>query len=261
MYHIFHCIEELRVEFDTAVAQDLNQTHVAQYRLALEKLEELKAILADPRTIEASAPVSSDASHEDRAAPKPVDDLFWIRGVDASSYEILTLAGFSSFADIASWSAKDIDVLVEAGIARAEVNQGNWIEQAAILAGGGVTQYARRFMRGEYACVVPTPAQALALTPVASCLSAPVLVLAPASLAGLEEETAEMREDEKVHEKVVIPIHAHAATMRRWLVWRSQVMRVAACLAVVTLMSSPVDTAAPERPIIAQSGDVYVEMP
>ncbi|MGE0856693.1 MAG: hypothetical protein AB7L18_11455, partial [Hyphomicrobiaceae bacterium] len=96
---------------------------------------------AAPARTPAAAPPKS-AAHDLRAH-RP-DLLQRIRGLDAHAQRVLAEQGVSRYADIATWTAADVarfDALL--GM-KGRISRQNWIEQAQILAGGGLTDYARR---------------------------------------------------------------------------------------------------------------------
>jgi predicted flap endonuclease-1-like 5' DNA nuclease len=69
-------------------------------------------------------------------------DLTHIRGIDAELAQRLTEAGISSFADIAAWTAADLQrVSGEIAIAPSRIAAECWIEQAALLAAGHLTRF------------------------------------------------------------------------------------------------------------------------
>jgi predicted flap endonuclease-1-like 5' DNA nuclease len=70
------------------------------------------------------------------------DDLALIRGIDAALGDQIRSLGFDTFAQIARWSKRDVIYVSEAlGLDR-RISRENWIEQAAILAPGGMTAFA-----------------------------------------------------------------------------------------------------------------------
>ena len=71
------------------------------------------------------------------------DDLTLIRGVDEALAEDLNSLGIATFAQIANWSKPDVARMSKAlGLGR-RICKENWIEQAAMLASGRVTAFAR----------------------------------------------------------------------------------------------------------------------
>jgi len=75
-------------------------------------------------------------------APEP-DDLTLIRGIDVPTQRQLATMGIVRFADIAGWSAADVAKISAALGSKNRVASENWVEQAQVLAKGGVTRFAR----------------------------------------------------------------------------------------------------------------------
>jgi predicted flap endonuclease-1-like 5' DNA nuclease len=77
--------------------------------------------------------------------PEPGDDLTLIRGIDDAIRSRLAGQGISKFAEIAAWRADDVARIATAiGLAgRGRIAAENWIEQAQVLAKGGLTRYAK----------------------------------------------------------------------------------------------------------------------
>lgn len=77
------------------------------------------------------------------------DDLKHIRGVGVLIEKRLRAMGFTSFAQIGSWTQSDVDRVNQKLDFRGRIERENWIEQARILAAGGQTDFSRRQERGE----------------------------------------------------------------------------------------------------------------
>ena len=79
------------------------------------------------------------------------DDLTLLSGIDETAAAILSERGVSTYSQIASWSADDVSSVNEAFGTAAKVQRENWVEQAALLAIGGVTAHAtlKRSGRGQ----------------------------------------------------------------------------------------------------------------
>lgn len=74
------------------------------------------------------------------------EDLSLIRGVDSSAFAILLSFGVTHFRDIAAFKPDDVETLGRVlGDAR-RISREGWIEQAAILARGKLTAFARESM-------------------------------------------------------------------------------------------------------------------
>lgn len=71
------------------------------------------------------------------------DDLCLIRGIDASSASILAICDVQTFADVARFRAEDVAKFNELLGDSRRIQRENWIEQAAMLAEGRCTKFAR----------------------------------------------------------------------------------------------------------------------
>lgn len=89
--------------------------------------------VASARTVSQAAPAAS-----------PGDDLQRIRGVTAELARTLNQHGVTRFAEIASWTAGDVQRFDGLLGAPGRIAHGNWIEQAQILAKGSLTSFARQ---------------------------------------------------------------------------------------------------------------------
>lgn len=99
-------------------------------------------------------PRDAEVAPETPAAP---DRLTLVRGLSAEMADWLAAAGVTRFAEIAAWTAGDIACYgAEVGIGEA-AREHSWIEQAAVLASGRPTRYARRVLTGEWDALVPPP--------------------------------------------------------------------------------------------------------
>ena len=93
------------------------------------------------------------------ARPNVRDDLKRIRGVGVALEARLNALGVSSYDQIAGWTAEDVaTVSKRLGFDRT-IERENWIEQAQILARGGVTAFARTLERRPTASLTPSPAE------------------------------------------------------------------------------------------------------
>ena len=72
------------------------------------------------------------------------DDLTRIHTIDAGLRERLNRLGVTRFADIGGWSASDVIRFSQSlGVVPGRIEQENWVGQAQVLAGSGVTDYPR----------------------------------------------------------------------------------------------------------------------
>ena len=96
------------------------------------------------RSVRSEALVARAAS-----AAKGGDDLKRIRGVGALLEKRLNMMGYTTYAQVAAWTADDIDRVSQQLDFRGRIERENWIEQARILAAGGQTDFSRRQDRGS----------------------------------------------------------------------------------------------------------------
>ncbi|MEZ5773763.1 MAG: helix-hairpin-helix domain-containing protein [Hyphomicrobiaceae bacterium] len=76
------------------------------------------------------------------------DDLKRIRGIGVVLERKLNALGVTRYGDVAAWSPDDVARISEELDFKGRIERESWIEQAAILAGGGVTEFAKRVDRG-----------------------------------------------------------------------------------------------------------------
>ncbi len=99
-----------------------------------------------PVVVAAAAAAAATATRDvaATAAAQPPDDLTRIRAIDPELQSKLKGAGVNHFADIAAWRNEDVRRISELLGFKGRIEHENWIEQAQILAGGGMTAFARR---------------------------------------------------------------------------------------------------------------------
>ena len=99
-----------------------------------------KAKPAAKKAAKKAAPAKEAAKEEPKAAPKAAadgaDDLKLLSGVGPVLEQKLLDAGVTSFAQIASWSAKDIAEFDEKLSFKGRIEREGWVEQAKKLAKG-----------------------------------------------------------------------------------------------------------------------------
>ena len=99
-----------------------------------------KAKPAAKKAAKKAAPAKEAAKEEPKAAPKAAadgaDDLKLLSGVGPVLEQKLLDAGVTSFAQIASWSAKDIEEFDEKLSFKGRIEREGWVEQAKKLAKG-----------------------------------------------------------------------------------------------------------------------------
>jgi len=77
------------------------------------------------------------------------DDLKRIRGVGVLIEKKLNSMGVTTYAQVANWSAADIDRVSQVLDFKGRIERENWVEQARILSAGGQTEFSRRVDRGD----------------------------------------------------------------------------------------------------------------
>ena len=72
-----------------------------------------------------------------------------IRGIGVLIEKRLNALGISSYAQIANWSASEIDRISQTLDFKGRIERENWVEQARILSSGGQTEFSRRVDKGD----------------------------------------------------------------------------------------------------------------
>ena len=90
--------------------------------------------------------VAADVSRPVAATPErpPAQDLTAIRGIDGATAVVLEREGVTRYEQLSAWNEGDVARINRALGGMRRVQGENWIEQAKILATGGLTAYARR---------------------------------------------------------------------------------------------------------------------
>jgi predicted flap endonuclease-1-like 5' DNA nuclease len=105
---------------------------------------------------EAAAPAAAaGAAALTQAAAEPADDLKRIKGISAEVEAALNALGLRRYTAIAALTAEEVR-RISGRLGKGRINRENWIEQAAVLARGQETHFARRRARGEVASASPT---------------------------------------------------------------------------------------------------------
>ena len=110
-----------------------------------------------PPVSAAAAVAAATAAH---TAPTVADDLTRIRAIDRALEAKLHAAGVTRYGEIAVWTSEQVKAISEKLGFDGRIERENWIEQAHILARGGVTQYATSIAR-----IAPAPAPATPVSP------------------------------------------------------------------------------------------------
>ncbi len=136
-----------------------------------------------------AAVVASPAS----SAPErpPTQDLTAIRGIDAATAVVLEREGVTRYEQLSAWNEGDVARINRALGGMRRVQEENWIEQAKILATGGMTAFARRRKANAAAgapsaphIVSPSPDQGNVVS-----LAAPAAAAVPVAAATSSRET------------------------------------------------------------------------
>jgi predicted flap endonuclease-1-like 5' DNA nuclease len=96
-----------------------------------------------------SAGMRGDAPDDPSRRAAAFDDLKRIRGIGVLIEKKLNSMSITSYAQIAAWTAGDIDRVSQALDFRGRIEREAWVEQARILSSGGHTQFSERVDRGE----------------------------------------------------------------------------------------------------------------
>jgi hypothetical protein len=111
------------------------------------------------------APVlASPASPIPSTPATPQDDFSLIKGIDPATAEVLAGLGLSTFAELANLYQEDVEEIGTALSDPRRICRECWIEQAAILASGHTTAYARTLNCAEPAPAATEPAAMRAST-------------------------------------------------------------------------------------------------
>ena len=78
------------------------------------------------------------------------DDLKMIKGVGPKMEKLLNSLGFFHFDQVAKWTADEV-LWVDQNLEgfKGRVSRDNWVQQAGVLASGGVTEFASRVKKGR----------------------------------------------------------------------------------------------------------------
>jgi predicted flap endonuclease-1-like 5' DNA nuclease len=105
----------------------------------------------------AAATAAASGTGASRVRSGVPDDLKRIKGIGVVLEKKLHGLGVINYEQIAGWSQADIDKMSEVLDFKGRIERENWIEQARILASGGITDFARRVDRGEVETSKPKP--------------------------------------------------------------------------------------------------------
>jgi predicted flap endonuclease-1-like 5' DNA nuclease len=135
---------------DTAYSREVDRRSTEQLR-PTKLAEAIKVASEDKSGVSKLRSVRSEAYRSPEAGARPgvVEDLKRIRGVGVLIEKRLQALGVSSYAQIANWTADDIQRFSDKLDFKGRIERENWVEQARILASGGQTEFSRRVDRGE----------------------------------------------------------------------------------------------------------------
>jgi predicted flap endonuclease-1-like 5' DNA nuclease len=147
---------------ETAYAREFDKLHAAAAPAGPRPTQLAEAIrtasqgtarkvdLSKLRSVRSEAFHSGDGGQAAAGAAAPAaDDLKRIRGVGVLIEKRLNNMGYRTYAQVANWTAADVDRVSKTLDFGGRIERENWVEQARILASGGQTEFARRVDRGE----------------------------------------------------------------------------------------------------------------
>ncbi|MGX7874819.1 proton-conducting membrane transporter [Mesorhizobium sp. ORM6] len=98
-----------------------------------------------PKVPAPKAPAKASAAPAAKAATGKPDNLRRLIGIGPVNEKLLKGQGVTSFAQIAAWTAADIERIEHALQFGGRVERERWVEQAKLLAAGDEKEFARRF--------------------------------------------------------------------------------------------------------------------
>lgn len=128
--HIQLCLDEIECELDawaTSRAEDFDRL--------IGLTSQMRVVMAGLMARRAAVSLAAR------------DDLTLIRGIDDEISDHLASRGVTRYATVAAWSAADIASVAGEQVTAERMAAENWIEQAAILATGTMTHFARQLTR------------------------------------------------------------------------------------------------------------------
>ncbi len=222
--HIEFCLEEIECEIDAQSIAGISEAG----RLSLQRhIAQMRAVLADWQ-----ATAETMAQSNDRGG----DKLVWIRGIDQDAVALLAAKGVTSFQTIAQWRHAEISALGGETLSLERIAEQNWIEQAAILATGQLTLYAKQIELASIADVeivaaaLPDTAMPIEAAPIATVEAQTVaLPQAEAIAAALEpaSTTAVASKPATARDNIVALVPAKRTSIGR------RIVQAAAALAII----------------------------
>ena len=117
------------------------------------KQEAVATSKAKPAPAKAETAASEGAGKKPKTMKAPrkagADDLKMIKGVGPKMEQLLNSLGFFHFDQVSKWTAEEVS-WVDQNLEgfKGRVSRDNWVEQADVLASGGVTEFASRVKKG-----------------------------------------------------------------------------------------------------------------
>jgi predicted flap endonuclease-1-like 5' DNA nuclease len=141
-------------EYDRRLSEEPQREDAARPARLADALREPQSVRPTPDPRPRTSDLSSLRSVRSEAfrpaeAPAPgtgarPNDLKAIRGIGVLIEKKLNSMGITTYAQIANWSAADIERVSQALDFKGRIERENWVEQARILAAGGQTEFSRR---------------------------------------------------------------------------------------------------------------------
>jgi predicted flap endonuclease-1-like 5' DNA nuclease len=148
---IFGELEEEKVDIELVERQSGQITEMARgfvAALAADRGVTRQTVEADESRFIDAAQGLNGAVIRARNANAP-DDLKRIRGTGVLIEKKLNSLGVTRYDQIARWTNLDIERISQVLDFKGRIERENWVEQASILAAGGITEFARRLDREE----------------------------------------------------------------------------------------------------------------
>jgi predicted flap endonuclease-1-like 5' DNA nuclease len=130
-----------------------NQTPAAPSRADVSILRSVRSEAFQAKPMDAATAAAAAAAAAAGSAKvvrsADMDDLKRIRGIGVLIEKRLNAAGVATYEQVASWTADDIARFSRMLDFKGRIERENWVEQARILAAGGVTEFSHRVDEGK----------------------------------------------------------------------------------------------------------------
>ena len=200
-----------RVSGALKLGREISRQNWIEQAELLSRAEPVNLQAVDQRFIEPSRPVPAEPTVSVVVVPKnlapelPAARLVLIKGLSASDQALLHAGGVRRWADIEAWQHENIaDWQTRLG-PNAKIAKDCWVAQAALLATGSTTRFAKEQMSGVYASLVPRPMSEALPPPIFEpwVIEAPTLELAPVAMSPVSvPEPFEVATDEPLFDLV-----------------------------------------------------------